>query len=258
MEAAFYKHDSYIEMRRKFTNAWTNLRLELHEQSLRFYKEGYDEFEDDRRFFSIETTENELLFTLTGETVKADARRMFAEHYSYRGKPGDWVTASIGGNFPDEVSYPAETNTLDECNNPFYLPLNKYVYAEFKRRFSEKWMNLSVEVYPSELPAGEMPIGAAELPDDFEMTNLTRVNRLVTSDYFERDGERDVVEKLANDSVLRDGTYPADFETSLNKSGIFVRFKNEKLGVYWERKLNYSQLKDFQAAQFSEESKGNE
>ena len=236
-------------MRRKFTGAWANLRLELHELSLRFYKEGDDEFEKDTRFFLVESTENELLFTLTGETVKSDARRSFAESYSYRGKPGDWVTASIGGNFPDVVSYPTETDTLDECNHPFYLPLNKYVYAEFKRRFTERWTNLRVEVYPSELPAGEMPPDAVELADDFEMTNLTRVNRLITSDYFERDGVRDVVEKLANNSVLRNETYPADFEISLNGSGIFVRFKNEKLGVYWERKLNYPQLKDFQAAE---------
>ena len=91
---------------------------------------------------------------------------------------------------------------------------------------------------------------AVELADDFEMTNLTRANHLITSDYFERDGERDVIKKLANDSVLRDETYLASFETSLNGSGIFVRFKNDKLGVYWERKLNFPQLKDFQAAEF--------
>ena len=136
MEVDFYKHDSYLEMRKKFTGAWANLRLELHELSLRFYKEGGDEFEKDTRFFSIESAENELLFTLTGATVKADARRLFAESYSYRGAPGDWVTASIGGNFPDVISYPTETDTLDECNQPFYLPLNKYVYAECPTRWN--------------------------------------------------------------------------------------------------------------------------
>lgn len=248
MEVEFYKQDSYLEMRRKFTGAWVNLRLELHEQSPRFYKEGADEFETDKRFFSPEIAD-EPLFTLTGDTIKAAARKLLAQHYSYRAKPGEWVEAAIYGNFLDVVSYPPETETLDECNEGFYLPLNKYVYGEFKRRFTERWTNLSVEVYPSELPAGEMPVGTAELADDFEMTKLTRVNRLAARDYYERDGERDVVEKLANESVLRDAACLAGFENSLRNSGIFVRIKNKKLGVYWERKLNLDQLKNFQAAE---------
>jgi len=252
MEAKFYKHDSYLEIRRKFTGAWENLRLEIHRQSLRFHKEGDDEFETNARFYPLET-ENELLFTLYGKTTKAAAQNLFADFYCEKNSPPRTSSeACIYGNFPDKVYNPPETGTLDECNNPFYLPLNKYIYADFKRRFTERWTNLSVEVYPSDFQAGEMPPDAVELADVFEMTNLTCVNRLVRHDYYERNGFRDVIEKLANESILRDDIYLADFETSLRNSGIFVRVKNKRFGIYWERSLNCDRLKDFQTAEFSE------
>ncbi len=244
MKVNFYKHDSYLEMRRKFTGAWANLRLELHEMSPRFYKEGEDEFETDTRFFSLETA-NELLFTLTGETIIAAARRLFAKSYSYRGKPGDWVEANILGNFPDVISYPSEIETLDEANNSFVLPFNKFNYAEFKRRFAGRWTNLSIEIHQIEPASSD----AWELKDDFEMKNFTTVNRLVMRDYYEQNGARDVIEKLANETVLRDEVYLSALAQSLERSNIFFRIRNKRLGIYWERNSKYKQLKEFQAAE---------
>ena len=43
----FYKYDDYRTLKQKFRASWTNLDLELHHNSNKFYHEGYDEIEDD-------------------------------------------------------------------------------------------------------------------------------------------------------------------------------------------------------------------
>lgn len=56
VKVEFFKHDSYLEMRRKFTGAWENLRLELNRMSPKFYHEGYDEFDVETIFCPPETS----------------------------------------------------------------------------------------------------------------------------------------------------------------------------------------------------------
>jgi hypothetical protein len=247
METTFYKHDSYLTIRRKFTGAWTNLRLELHSQSEQFWKEGDDEFDDDTRFFPSHIAD-EPLFTLTSETTKATARRLFSDYFGNQGLNGNYIEAFVYGNFAGEVAYTSENATLGECNNPFILQLNRFPYGEFKQKFAEHWTNLSIEIYQSEMQNGELSTDAAELPEDFEMKNFTRINRLVINEFYECDGVRYSVEKRANESALYDELYLSSFENSLKNSGIAVRIKNERLGIYWSQNLKQAKLQDFQNA----------
>ena len=116
MDVKFYKHDSYLEMRRKFTGAWANLRLVIHRQSEKFWRGSNDELEDDYRFFPSETADGQFLI-LSGAMTKAAARSLLADFYSVCGSFETYIEPFIYENFADETVYNPENVSLDECNN---------------------------------------------------------------------------------------------------------------------------------------------
>lgn len=243
MEIHFCRQDSYRMMRQKFTAAWPNLRLELHRQTNFLWKEGHDEIDDDERFFPPHAPDA-TLFTLSGGTTLAVAQRLFADYYHEGGAPSVNIEPSIYGNARHEITYPFGGATLDENNAPFVLRLNQWPYAEFKRRFTERWTNLSIEIFQITAPGDEQQ----ELPDDFEMNTLTRVNRLVQYHIYERDGVRSAVEKVVNEEVLRDEVYLAALANSLQRSGIVFNIRNNRLGIEWSPTLKQHRLREFQEA----------
>ena len=210
----FYKHDNYETLRRKFNGAWTNLHLELHDRGPKLDHEDRDEFADDATFADANTP-NEVVFTLTDETIAETAVRLLEENCG--GKV--WI---LRDSFSVEAG-----ETLEYCNNPFRLPLNVFSYGEFKRRFAERWTNLSIELYDASPNAGGLGQNSRELADDFEMKNL----------------------KNADSAYLHEYVYISTWSDALKNVQIAAAIKNNRLGIYCERNWIYKRLKEFQAAE---------
>ncbi len=212
MKAVFYRHDKYFVLCAKFQAAWPTLRMELHHPGIKLDKEGWDEFEEN----TIEpdlTTPNTPLFALNDDDTAAEAQRLFSQHYG--------AQAYILRNGP---SVP-ERETLADCNNPFTLPLNQFSYGEFKRRFSERWPNLSIQLYNSSPYPGGLGQNKSnqELGDDFDMKTLKNTERTFLHDYL----------------------YISDWGTLLGKTDLFATIKPSKPEIAWDRNSIYKRLRDF-------------
>jgi hypothetical protein len=213
----FYTHDSYATLRHTFNSAWTNLSLELHHSSAKLQHEGYDEFDIDATF-GDPNTPNEIAFTLSDETIVQTAMQLFSEHFG-----GEAVILRDGSSVENKES-------LGYCNNPFKLPLNEFTYGEFKRRFSERWTNLSIEFYDTSPHAGGLHRGGRELADDFDMKTL----------------------KHADKAFLHDYIYISTWGEKLVYIRVDAAIKNNKFGVYCEGNLRNAKLKEFNEVDNSE------
>lgn len=212
MEPTFYRHDNYPMLRLKFSAAWPNLALEMHHTSAKLDKEGWDEFDSDAAFASPDSP-NQAVFTLSKETIVRDAARLFSENFG--------GTAFI---LRDGVSV-EEQETLEYCNDPFRLPLNEFSYAEFKRRFTGRWTNLSIELFDTAPHNGGLWRNSRELAEDFEMRNLRNADRAYLHDYL----------------------YISTWGGLLKNVHVAAMIKNNRLGIYAEDNLTNLKLKDFQA-----------
>ena len=208
---AFYKHDNYATLRHTFNASWTNLDLELHHISDKFYHEGYDEIEGD---WSLKNAGgiNELVFALTDETTANEAETLFEKHFGVRARI-----------LREDLSVEGH-ETLAYCNNPFRLPLNVYTYSEFKRRFTERWTNLGIELYDTAPHEGGLWTNSKEFADNFEMKNL----------------------KNADQAYLHDYIYISDWGNLLKNVQVAAAIRNDKINVYCEGNLRNERLKDFQ------------
>lgn len=209
MEITFYKHENYAAVRQKFESAWTNLTLELHHNSGKFDKEGYDELEIELNFVNPDIPQE--AFTLTDETAAEKAETLFEQEF--------------GGHaliLRDYISV-ERRESLAYCNNPFRLPLNKYTYGEFKRRFTERWTNLAIELYDTAPHEGGLWANSRELKDDFEMANL----------------------KNADKAYLHDYAYISDWGRTLKDVRVAAMFRNDALNIYCEDNLKNLRLRDF-------------
>jgi len=213
----FYTHDSYAILRRKFNSSWTNLQLELHHRSAKFQHEGYDEFDSDATF-GDPNIPNKIAFTLTGETIVRTAAELFSEHFG-----GETYILRDGTSSEN-------LETLRYCNNPFRLPLDEYTYGEFKRRFSERWTNLSIELYTNSPHKVGEPQTSGELADVFDMKTL----------------------KNAEKAFLGDYVYISDWSDKLAFIRIAARIKNEKCGICSVGNYARIKLKEFNEADNSE------
>lgn len=208
----FYKNDNYSALRYTFNTAWPNLELELHHNSSKFDKEGYDELESDANL-ADPNSPNRAVFTLTDETLAGAAEKLFEGNFGVRA-----VILRDGLSIESRES-------LAYCNNPFRLPLNAYTYGEFKRRFTEHWSNLSIELYDTSPHDGGLWRNERELADDFEMKNL----------------------KKADKAFLHDYIYISDWGKMLKNVQVAAAIKNKTLGIYAEGNFKDERLKDFQA-----------
>ncbi|MEP6901424.1 MAG: hypothetical protein ABJA66_06710 [Actinomycetota bacterium] len=102
----FYKHDNYAAIRVTFNSRWPNLQLELHYNSGKFDKEGYDELESDASF-ADPGTPNAAVLTLTDETWAGEAEKLFEQSFGGRARI-----------LRDGVSVERH-ESLAYCNNPF-------------------------------------------------------------------------------------------------------------------------------------------
>ena len=156
-KVAFYKHDNYATISVNFGKAWPNLTLELNHASDKFYHEGYDEIEYETQFFDV-LEPNAVFLSLNDETISDTAIRLFEE-------------ASGGRCYILRDGLSIERNeSLEYCNEPFMLPLNKYTYGDFKRKFTERWPNLTIEMFDVSPYHGVLTSGYQELADDFDMS----------------------------------------------------------------------------------------
>lgn len=195
-QATFYKHDNYGTLKQTFKTAWPNLRLVLNEDGPAFYKNGFDEFSDDKTFFAADVP-NDVVMALTDQTFVGAALDLFAAGF----KCEPMILCE---------GYDAEIErTLDHWNIPFKLPLNVYKYGDFKRRFSGHWTNLSIELYDASPAHGGLQRGTRELAADFDMSSLTDVGY-----------------------PLHDYILVATWGESLKRGPLSAAIKNEKLGIY--------------------------
>jgi hypothetical protein len=80
-KATFYKHDNYATLKQTFRAAWPNLRLVLNETGHKFWKEGFDEFSDDKTFFAADGPDD-VVMALTDQTVAGAALKLFADRFN--------------------------------------------------------------------------------------------------------------------------------------------------------------------------------
>ncbi|MFT3745508.1 MAG: hypothetical protein QM785_14600 [Pyrinomonadaceae bacterium] len=154
--AVFCKHDNYATLCAEVTAAWPNLTLELNHISPQFYHEGRDEFDYETVFFDA-SEPNGVVITLDDDTISEIACRLFEEQF--------------GGRcyiLRDGLSVEGD-ETLEYCNDPFRLPLNKFKYGEFKKLFSERWTNLTIQMFDVSPYHGVLTSGYKELADNFDM-----------------------------------------------------------------------------------------
>ena len=214
-QATFYKHDNYATMKQTFRAAWPNLRLELHERGAAFYKDGVAEFGDNKTFFAADVP-NDVVMALTDQTLAGAALELFAARFKCE-------PVILCEGYEVEVE-----RTLDHLNTPFKLPLNVFSYGDFKRRFSEHWTNLSIELYDSSPGHGGLGRGAKELAVDFDMSSLTDVGY-----------------------PLHDYISVATWGESLKGGSLSAAIKNEKLGIYCQGNWIIQRLPEFQWAEKS-------
>jgi hypothetical protein len=211
-KATFHKHDNYATMKQTFRAAWPNLRLELHERGAAFYKDGFAEFNDDKTFFAADVP-NDVVMALTDQTLAGAALELFAARFKCE-------PIILCEGYEVEVE-----RTLDHLNTPFMLPLNVFKYREFKRRFSEHWTNLSIELYDASPGHGGLGRGAKELALDFDMSSLADVGY-----------------------PLHDYIAVATWGASLKDGPLSAAIKNEKLGIYCDGDWLGQRLPAFQWA----------
>lgn len=155
-KADFCKHDNYAILCAKLAAAWPNLTLEMNHISPRFYHEGRDEFDLETTFFDA-SEPNDIVITLDDNTISGTATRMFEELFG-------------GRCYILRNGLSVESNeTLEYGNDPFMLPLNKFIYGEFKKRFAERWPNLTIQMFDVSPYHGVLTSGYKELADDFDM-----------------------------------------------------------------------------------------
>ena len=212
-KATFYKHDNYATMKQTFRAAWPNLRLELHERGAAFYKDGVAEFNDDKTFFAADVP-NDVVMALTDQTLAGAALELFAARFKCE-------PVILCETYEVEVE-----RTLDHLNTQFKLPLNVFIYGEFKRRFSEHWTNLSIELYDASPGHGGLGRGARELAVDFDMSSLADVGY-----------------------PLHDYISVAAWGESLKGGSLSAAIKNEKLGIYCQGNWIIQRLPEFQWAE---------
>ena len=212
MEATFYKRDNYAAVKGAFNSAWPNLHLELHHPGPWLDHEGRDEFDDDAEF-APSTSEGDVVLWLTDKTISGTALKLLSERF-----------AGQAFILRDYVSV-EEEETLEYCNDPFKLPLNEFNYGEFKRRFSERWSNLSIELYDRSPDPGGLGQSAAQFPDDFDMGSLGNAG-----------------------DPLHDYIFISDWGISLKRGCVGAAIRNNKLGTYCEGNCRYKRLKAFQSA----------
>ena len=123
-----------------------------------------------------------------------------------------------------------DKESLGYCNDPFKLPINKFTYGEFKRRFTERWTNLSIELYKNPPHEVGEPQKSDELADDFDMKTL----------------------KNAEKAFLRDYVYISDWSDKLVFIRIAASIKNDKFGIYSQGNYRSIRLKEFNEAESSE------
>ena len=195
----------------KFNAKWPNLNLELHHCSSKLDKEGFDEFDHETTLCDLNSV-REVALTLSNETIAATAMRLFGQSYGGR--------AFI---LRDRLSV-EEKESLAYCNSPFRLPLNEFSYREFKRRFTHRWPNLSIELYDTTPNQGGLGAGLNELAEDFEMKTLSKVG-----------------------DALHDYIFISDWGNSLKRGNLAAEIKNKRLGISCERNEIFKRLKDFHA-----------
>ena len=213
----FYTHDGYAMLRHKFNSAWKNLSLELHHSSAKLQHEGYDEFDSDATFGDANSP-NKIAFALTDETIVREAERLFSDYFG-----GEAIILRDGLS-------PENKESLGYCNNQFKLLLNEFAYGEFKRRFSEHWTNLSIELYTNPPHEVGEPQKSDELADDFDMKTL----------------------KNAEKAFLHDYVYISDWSDKLVFIRIAASIKNDKFGIYSQGNYRRIRLKEFNEAESSE------
>jgi|GEM_PF-6297878 len=212
-EATFYKHDNYAALKHTFNSAWPNLLLELHHLGNRLDKEGRDDFDEDAIFADVNGP-NDIVLSLTNQTLAGEAIQILSKTFN-------------GQAFIlREYASVEEEETLEYCNDPFTLPLDRFTYGDFKRRFTERWTNLSIELYDTSPDAGGLSQNSRELADTFNMSTL----------------------KIVGDP-LHDYMFISDWGTSLKRGCIAAAIKNNKLGIYCEGNWRFQRLRKFQAAE---------
>ena len=217
MRVDFYRHDNYATLERRLKSGWANLSLELNHASAKFQHEGWDIMDAEDTFGDL-TKPNEIAFALDDETTAGEASRLFSEF-------------SGGTAYVVRDQYPVESpETLAYCNNPFRLPLDEFTYGEFKRRFSERWTNLSVELYKNPPHIVGAPHGSGELAEDFEMKNL----------------------KHADKAFLHDYIFISTWSDKLVYIRIAAAIKNNRFGIYSEKNYRRMMLKEFNEAESAE------
>ncbi len=211
-KAIFYKNCTYAELCRTLSAAWPSLELELHHEGPKLDKEGWDYFDYDA-ILGDSTQPNDVAFWLTDETYAETAVRLFSDQYG-------------GRAYINRGGYSVETReTIEYCNDPFMLPMNKYSYGEFKRLAVERWPNLTIELYDVSPYHGVLTSGYPELPADFDMTTLTAVG-----------------------DPLHDYIYICDWRDSLKRGKIGASIKNNRLGTLCSGNEVNQRLKDYEAA----------
>lgn len=235
MEASFNSNDTYAETRRKFNVAWPNLRMEIHWADAFYRKEGMNEVERDKTF----TVDGQPVksFTLTGDTTIATAEDLFKSFGEHKHQ----LAAQIIDNFVDKWVTPIGTQTLAEASDPFILRPVEFTYAEFQRRFTERWPDLSIEFFHIE--------SGNALPPDLELKSLTgtAIRGLLRSRVHVRNGVYDTVE-IITDNYLHDHLYISDYKNALEKAGLDMTIKNTRTGTEWDRDSSPYKLIDFQNA----------
>jgi hypothetical protein len=244
----FNRHDTYRQIQRKFTDAWPNLRVEIHIADVYYHKEGRNEVDYDQ-VFMVEG-QPDRPFALTDETMVGAAKDMITQNL---GANRYSLATEIFCNRTDIWIYPNNKITLADANDPFFLHPKECTHAEFQRRFTEHWTNLSIEFFRLEISESGEP-KLIELAPDFELKNLTGtgIHGLWRGSEIFRNGVHDVAQ-VVTENYLHDHLYISDYKNILEKNGVTIQVKNTRLGIYWNKISSPHTLIDFQNAAYTEE-----
>jgi hypothetical protein len=178
----------------------------------KYWKESRDVFDDDQTFFDTIGPDDVVLW-LTDQSIAETANKLFSDRFN--------CAAFILRNGLSVE----DPETLEYCNDPFMLPLNKFTYGEFKRLFSQRWPNLSIELYDVSPDHGGLWRGAKELDNDLDMSSFSEVGY-----------------------PLHDYIYIYEWADSLKRLGnLAAMIKNVKLGVDCDGNWRNLRLNAFQA-----------
>lgn len=211
MQASFYNTDTYAIAKQRFNDAWPNLFLEVHHASRKYWHEGRDEKEEDTQMTA--TIDPAVpVFTLTDETLAGNAIHLFATHFS-----GEALVLHLGVSVE-------RNETLSYGNDPFILPLNKFTYREYKRRFTERWPNLSIHLYNTKQQYTELGL------------NLV------------------IKGKKGLCTAINDYTFIFDWRHTLSHIDLSAAIKNNRLGISWDGDMRPLRLKEFEALDKKEDA----